>query len=100
MQVQRFCCDNAWENQAFEKICNQEGLGIDFKYTAPGMPQQNGHVECKFATLFNRVCAMLNSGKFTTYLQSGLSVEAANTAMLLKNNLITPNRTQSNGKEE
>ena len=38
---------------------------------------------------------MLNGGKFILYLQSGLWAEDANTAMLLKNNLITPNWTLS-----
>ena len=65
LQVQHLCCDNAGENQAFERASKQERLGIDFKYTAPGTPQQNGRVKCKFTTLFNRVCAMLNGGKFT-----------------------------------
>ena len=32
---------------------------------------------------------MLNEGKFTTYLLSGLWAEVANTAMLLENNLIS-----------
>ena len=38
---------------------------------------------------------MLNGGKFTAYLQSSLWAEAANTATLLENNLVTPNRTLS-----
>ena len=59
------------------------------------MPQQNGHFECKFPILFYWVHAMLNGGKFTTYLLSSCWAEAENTAMLLKNNLITPNRTVS-----
>ena len=42
LQVQRLCCDNAGKNQAFERTCNHEGLGINFKYTAPCTPQQNG----------------------------------------------------------
>ena len=95
LQLQRLHCNNAKENQAFKRICNQEGLGIDFKYTALGTPQQNGCIKQKFATLFNWVCAMLNGGKFTAYLQSGLWTEAANTATLLENNLVTPNRTLS-----
>ena len=94
MQVQCLFCDNAGENQAFERTCKQEGLGLDFEYTAPGTPQQNGHVQSKLTTFFNRVHTILNGGKFTTYLQSSLWAEAANTAMLLKNNLINPNRTQ------
>ena len=95
LQVQRLRCNNAGKNQAFERTCKQEGLGIDFEYSIPGTPQQNGCVKCKFASLFNLVCFMLNGGKFTAYLQSGLWAEAANTATLLKNNLLTPNRTLS-----
>ena len=38
---------------------------------------------------------MLNGGKFSTYLQIGLWAEAANTATILENHLITPNRTLS-----
>ena len=36
---------------------------------------------------------MLNGGKFTQYLCSGLLAEAANTATFLKNHLTTPNRS-------
>ena len=93
LEVQQLWCDNAGENQAFEWACNQEGLGINFEYIAPGTPQQNGHVVCKFATLFYQVSAMLNGGNFTPYLHSSLSAEAANTAMFLENHLTTPNRT-------
>ena len=38
---------------------------------------------------------MLNGGKFNAYLQNGLWDKAANTTMLLKNNLLTLNRTSS-----
>ena len=38
MQVQYLPCNNAGENEAFKKTCKQEGLGNDFKYTAPGTP--------------------------------------------------------------
>ena len=92
-QVQYLHCNNAGKNQAFKKAHKQEGPGINFKYTAPGMPQQNGYVKCKFTNLFNWVCAMLNGGKFPAYLRCSLWAEAANTAMFLKNNVITPNRT-------
>ena len=40
--VQQLQCNNAGENQAFKKAYNQEGLGINFEYTAPGTSQQNG----------------------------------------------------------
>ena len=95
MQVQYLHCDNGGKYIAFEKTCKQEGLEVDFEYTAPGMPQQNGCIKQKFATLFNQVCEMLNGGKFNTYLQSGLLVEAANTAMFLENNCLSPSRILS-----
>ena len=38
LQVQYFHCNNAGEKVAFKKACKQEGLGVDFEYTASGMP--------------------------------------------------------------
>ncbi len=61
-------CNNAGENVSLQKAYKQEGLGMFFEYTTPGTPQQNGRVEQKFATLYNRVRAMLNGGKFTSSL--------------------------------
>ena len=49
LQIQYHYCDIAGENVAFKRYHTQEGLGVDFKYTAPDMPEWNGHV----ATLFN-----------------------------------------------
>ena len=94
-QIQHLCCDNEGKNIAFEKACKQEGVWVDFKYTTPGILQQNGCIEQKFATLFDWVCAMFNGSKFNAYLQNSLLAKAANTAMLLENNLLTPNRTLS-----
>ena len=56
--------DNKEESVAFDKACKQEGLGVVFEQTAPGTSQQNGHIERKFTTIFNWVCAMLNNGKY------------------------------------
>ena len=68
IQIRYTQCNNARENEDFESICKQEGMGIEFECTAPSMPQQNGHVEHKFTTLFNKVHAMLNGGKFSSFL--------------------------------
>ena len=57
----------AGENVDIIKACKQEGVRINFKYTAPGTPQQNGWVKQKFDTLFNWVCAMLNGKNFFLY---------------------------------
>ena len=73
LQVQYLHSNDTGENVAFE------GLGVEFEHTAPGMPQQNGNVEQKFATLFNQMCNMINCGKFNAFLQNGLWAKAANT---------------------
>ena len=78
---------------------------MELEVTTPVTPQQNSHIEWKYATLFNQVCAILNSGKFKAFLRHGLQAETANTTMLLENNVITPNRSMSPfqqffGKEE
>ena len=95
LHVQFLHTDNAGENVVFEQACKQEWLGVELECTALGMPQQNGCIEQKVATLFNRACTMLNGGKFNTFLQNSLWAEAVSTAMLLKNNLLTKNRTLS-----
>ena len=58
IQVQFLQYNNAKENIDFERVWKQEGIGIEFEYTSPGTPQQNGCVEQKLATLFNHVCAI------------------------------------------
>ena len=38
-------CDDDGENEAFERPCKQEEMGVKFKYTMPCTPQQNGQVK-------------------------------------------------------
>jgi len=78
-------CDNAGENLATEKLCRQMGLGIDFEYSAPNSPQQNGRVERRFATLFGRVRSMLNAAHLNQEFRKGLWAECARTATYLDN---------------
>ena len=47
--------NNAGENKMAEELCKKEGLNVLFEYTAPNIPQQNGKVERKFATLYGCV---------------------------------------------
>ena len=70
--------------------CKQERMGVQFEYTIPGTPQQNGQGEQKFATLFNRICEMLNSGKFSSVLRNSLWAKAANATIFLENHIVTP----------
>ena len=45
VQVLYLHCNNAGKNVDFERVCKQEGIGMEFEYIAPGTPQQNGCVE-------------------------------------------------------
>ena len=78
-------CDNAGENRATEALCVREGLGIEFEYTAPNSPQQNGRVERRFATLYGRVRSMLNAAQLNQEFRQGLWAECAQTATYLDN---------------
>jgi hypothetical protein len=64
----QICCNISGENFALAQSCNREGLGIKFEFTAPNTPQQNRRAECKFATLFGRVRAMLNGAGLSNAL--------------------------------
>ena len=65
-------------------------MGVKLKYSAASTVAQNGTVERTLATLYNRVYAMLNSGKFSCFLRNDLWAETANNTMLLKNILQNP----------
>ena len=36
--VRYICSDNIGENEAFEKLCNQENIGVNFEYMTHGTP--------------------------------------------------------------
>ena len=91
-------CDNAGENTKFEKRSKQEGLGITMEYTAPGMPQQNGRVEAKFATLYGQGRAALNRAGLPNGLHNSLWAECVPTMTNLKNSTITKEGELPNNK--
>jgi hypothetical protein len=63
----------------------KQQLNIQFEYLSPGTPQFNGIVEQKFATLYNKVRAMLNSAGLLGTIRKGLWTEAAKTATDIDN---------------
>ncbi|MGL4341755.1 MAG: reverse transcriptase domain-containing protein, partial [Lactococcus lactis] len=85
-------CDDAGENKALETMCTNQGLGIKFEYTGPGTPQLNGRVERKYATLYGRVCTMLNAAGLTKELRDGIWTEAAKTASDIENTIVSENK--------
>jgi hypothetical protein len=56
-------CDNLGENHALKQEIKKKGFNLQFEFTAPGTPQENGKVERAFATLWGRTRAMLNQAK-------------------------------------
>ena len=50
ISIKYICCDNAGENKALQQQLKKDGLKIQFEFTAPDMPQQNGIVKCAFPT--------------------------------------------------
>ena len=50
-QVEKIWCGNAGENKSMEKLMEEKGLGISFKYTTRKMLQLNGVVKCMFSTM-------------------------------------------------
>ena len=83
--VQTVRCDNAQENIAAKKLLTEKGFDVVFEYTAPHTPQQNGKVERKFATLYNRVRATLNSSGLIGEIRDKLWAECANHCTNLEN---------------
>jgi len=81
-------CDNAGDNLSFQCDAKEEGLGLQFEFTARKTPQQNGRVERKFATLFGHVRSMLNNMKLVNKhqnMRNGLWAECAATATKIEN---------------
>ena len=89
------CYSNSKENKALEPLCKQEGVSVQFKYTAPCMAQQNGRMERKFATLFNQLHAMLKDWKFSCFLMPGPWAKEKNDSTFLESNLTTKYRDLS-----
>ncbi len=60
-------CDNAGENKALQKLCEEAEMGITFECTPSNSPQFNGRMERKIATLWGVVRSILNGGKFDAH---------------------------------
>ena len=76
-----------------EKLCVEEGLGVEFEYTVVNTPQQNGKVERKFAMFYGRVRAMMTAARITPKMRRGLWCECASTATDHDNMIVGPYRS-------
>ena len=78
MSIGTFRYNNAEENFRFKKLLEEEGLGVQFEFTAPYTPQQNKSIERSFTTSFGRIKAMMNYVGFKNDLRYSLWAECAN----------------------
>lgn len=85
VHVQRLRCDNAKENRAFADRASLNGLAVDFEFTSPYTPQQNGKVERAYPTLYGRARAMMLAAGIPQTSRGRFWAEAANTATDLAN---------------
>ena len=88
IQVKIIRCDHAGENKVLDRELDKKELGINFEYTSPGTPQQNGVVERAFVTVMGRARAVMNLAGFTMAKRQQLWCEAPQTATILDNILM------------
>jgi hypothetical protein len=99
LEVKCFRCDNAGENLAFQQsVILNYNEKITFELTAPNTPQQNGKLERKFATLYGKVCSMLNAAGFSQALHHALWAQAAKTTTHLENIIVDETGNTSSEK--
>jgi hypothetical protein len=83
LNVKSIRLDNSGEKESFHQMIIKSEFNIKFELTAPGTPQQNGKVECAFATLFGKTRSMLNAARITIPLRKGLKANCANLSVHL-----------------
>jgi hypothetical protein len=83
--IKRFLCDNAWENKTFQDtITHDVPYHIHFEYTAPKIPQQNGRIERKFATLYGKIRDLTTAYQLPQKLRNYLGPRAAQSVTSLE----------------
>jgi hypothetical protein len=86
-----WCDNNALENLSFPKAIQQTTeLYVQFEYTTPETPQQNGYIKHTFTTLYGKTRAMMNQAEFTFLLHHKMWVFCADYATHLENMLLHP----------
>jgi hypothetical protein len=89
IKIKCFRCENACENKSFQSLLKKKWKHyIKFKYTAPNTPQQNGKIEHKFATLYEKIRSVLNAAGFQAILRSRLWSYAAKCVAQLENTIV------------
>ena len=92
--IKRIRLDNSGENRSLQKECGKQNLGVIFRFTAPGTPQQNSVVERKIPALVRRARAMLIQAGINSKEKGEFWCEAISTATNLDNRMVRPDRTK------
>jgi hypothetical protein len=79
--------DNSGENRKLRE--STQHMHIQYEFTAPNTPQQNGRVERKFAVLYEYMRSMPNSAKIPEEMRTKLWAEAAHHVTDIVNSLCT-----------
>jgi hypothetical protein len=92
VKVKYIHCDNSGENHDIQIYLRERSakMRCTFEFTVPDSPQQNGKIEKKFATLYGRVRAILNSTEFTPILRKVMWYFYSLQATRIDNILIRP----------
>jgi hypothetical protein len=73
VEVRFLRCDNSGENNRLQQeLAADTKLYIEFEFTAPYSPQQNGQIERKFTTIWGKVRTTLNGTKLPWSLRNKL----------------------------
>ena len=94
IEIKRIRLYNSGENKSQQKECDKQNLGIIFKFTAPGTPQQNSVAERRTPTLMGRVRAMLIQAGLEAKYKEEFWCEVISTATKPDNIMVRPDRTK------
>ena len=92
IEIKRIRLDNNGENRSLQKECDKQNLGVKFKFTAPGTPQQNSVVESKIPALVGRARAMLVQAGINSKGKGEFWCEVISTATNLDSIMVRPDR--------
>jgi hypothetical protein len=74
IQVRFLRLDDARENYALEKECEQQYLAVKFEYSGLRTPPRNGKVERKFQKLYGRIQAIINESEIDGELRDDIAL--------------------------
>ena len=88
IRIKKIRLDYSGENRKLQAKTNQQNIGIKFKFTAPGTPQQNSVVERKLPTLMGKARPMMTHAVVDDYFTKKFQCEAVSTATKLDNMMV------------